>query len=1548
MAPIQLKPRQALNKAFLKVKPNRADMEGFKAALATLFDGVDPAESEEFHKNLLSDLLKHTGFAPDHFINTKGRNDLVIHNGNDAKTPVGVILEVKSPANAAEMPTRDKLNTKALQELLLYYLRERITLHNLELRHLVVTNVHEWFIFDARVFERCFARDKTLLRLFREFEEKRLAGTKTEHFYKDIAAPALELALPLMEFTHIDLRDLDVQSSTFNVRRSLSPCPPSPFAPADAAIGAPVDVQSSTFDVRRSFLLTFKLLSPTHLLKLPFANDSNSLDRRFYSELLHIIGLAERKQGGKKLIERKPEGERDPGSLLENAIRQLEARDNLAHIPNPKQYGDTREERLFNIALELVITWTNRVLFLKLLEAQLLSYHKGDPAYAFLNYKKIGSYDDLDALFFQVLAREPDARDPEIAARFAHVPYLNSSLFEPSDIEHHGLFVSQLKDRPLALSPGTVLRDTRGKRIEGERDALEYLFTFLDAYDFTSEGTGEIQEDNKTLINASVLGLIFEKINGYRDGSFFTPGFITMYMCRETIRLAVLRKFREAKGWDCQSLTDLKDRIGGRIEERQEANDVINALKICDPAVGSGHFLVSALNEIIALKSELGLLCDRQGLRLKNYHVEVVHDELFITDEDGDFFEYKPALPESQRVQEALFHEKQTLIENCLFGVDLNPNSVKICRLRLWIELLKHAYYKSENQLETLPNIDINIKCGNSLISRFDLDSDLKTALRKSKWTIDGYRVAVMSYRNAQTKEQKRKMRQLINDIKGDFEAEIHANDPRVRRKNKLTGRLNELTLQTRLFEQTPKEKAAWNKEVKKLTADIGKLDHEIETIRGNRIFENAFEWRFEFPEVLDNEGAFIGFDAVIGNPPYVQIQSLPADIKEGLANGGYQSFGKTADLYCLFFERALRILKPHGVLTFITSNKFYRAAYGKALRKLLADELTLRQLIDFGDAPVFEAIAYASILLGEKVPPPKEHKFPACTWLPEDDFENLDESLDRNGFPLRQSRLTPDAWRLENPETFNLLEKIQTLGTPLGEYVNGNLYYGIKTGLNDAFVIDQTTRDQLIAEDPNSADLIKPYLRGRDVKKWSPQPVDLYLIKIESSENTKHPWSDLPLEEAEGIFRDTYPAISARMTGLEWKERLIKRADQGKYYWELRSCAYWKEFEKPKVIIPAITSRPELAADLNGFYSNNKTTIVICSEPYFISAVCNSCVGLWFAKKVFATKQNDSNDYEPRYSSQFPIPPTTDAQKAELIALAEQCAQATESLDSSHLLTLESSIDKVVCCLFDLTTEEEVHVKGICNAIRSETDNLHDHKHILQKKVIPSLIANTAYFSYDSVWKSITRTVGKEPSPSTLRHYLSDCINQGILYDAGKGWYSSLSEPLTFPDAAVEKPLREITKRLPMLSVSAWSTEWINPYMHHLLSKSFQFVSMERDAMNTVAELLLDAGYEVLVHPDRETFHKLTSRMHQPLVLYPSLSRAPTSQDGIAPPEKWLIDLLIENERLALAETEELQQAVNRLLCAGRIQMSELVSYARRRNLALAHFECINSNNAK
>ncbi|HOI31336.1 MAG: hypothetical protein PHG67_14050 [Bacteroidales bacterium] len=655
----KLKPRKALNKAFLKVKPNRTAIEAFKSNLIQLLERTNDTESEEFHKNLVSDFLKKTWYEPKHFINTKGRNDLVIHNGEDTKSRVGVIIEAKKPTNKSEMVTTEKLNAKAFHELMLYYLHERISLNNLEVKHLIVTNSYEWFIFDASTFDRLFAQNKTLVRQFNDFIEGRLADTRTDFFYKQIAEPFIAALESEIVFTHFDFQD---------------------YQKLLHKAGSAADPDSRPDD--HKLIALFKLLSPEHLLKLPFANDSNSLDKRFYSELLHIIGLTETKAGSKKLIERNKPGERHTGSLLEDAIIQLDSLGKINRLENAGSFGNTYQERLFNVALELSITWINRILFLKLLEAQLVSYHRfdkrtagqEDKSYAFLNTEKIKDYDDLNSLFFQVLAKQHSERNEDVSKAFAKVPYLNSSLFEPTEIEQQTIFISNLKDdKTIPVIGSTVLKDQQGKKRTGSLNTLNYLFEFLDAYDFSSEGQEEIQEENKSLINASVLGLIFEKINGYKDGSFFTPGFITMYMSRQTIRKAVVQKFNETKNWNCHDLDELYDKI----DDRREANEIVNSLKICDPAVGSGHFLVSALNEMIAIKHDLKILQDRNGRRLKEYQVEVVNDELIVTDEEGQLFDYNPNSPESQRVQQTLFHEKQSLIENCLFGVDINPNSVK-------------------------------------------------------------------------------------------------------------------------------------------------------------------------------------------------------------------------------------------------------------------------------------------------------------------------------------------------------------------------------------------------------------------------------------------------------------------------------------------------------------------------------------------------------------------------------------------------------------------------------------------------------------------------------------------------------------------------------------------------------------------------------------------------------------------------------------------------------------------------------------------------------
>lgn len=919
-----LKINEALNKAFLKLPLTRSQIEKFKFNFKILLQQYNPGEGEEYHKNVISDFLKNTYYSPDYYINTKGRYDLVIHNGKDSNSSVEVIVEAKSPGNISEMPTVDNLIAKSILELILYYFRERITNKNLYLKHLITTNLYEWFIFDAHEFEKHFANNKSLVQKFIDFEEGRSSGKDTSFFYNSIAAAFLSTLDSEIKFTYLDLRDFEH-----------------------------IVINSNQEDDNRLVPL-YKIFSPEHLLKLQFKNDSNSLDRDFYRELLHIIGLEETKQGSKKLISRAGERTRNYGSLLESAISILKTEDLISQIPKQSSFGETQDEQLFNISLELVITWINRILFLKLLEGQLVKYNKGDKNFTFLNQTVISGYDSLNKLFFHVLAIPENERDERLKERFKNIPYLNSSLFESTELERKSIRISNLDDEnKLPIYKTTVLKDNLGRRISGEKATLAYMFEFLDAYNFSSEGAKGIQEENKTLINASVLGLIFEKINGYKDGSYFTPGFITQYMCHEIITRAVVQKFNETKGWHCDTITD----VNNKIEDKQEANKLINSLRICDPAVGSGHFLVSALNELLSIKSELKILMDRQGRVLREYHFEVINDELIVSDPDGEPFEYNPKNQESQRVQEAIFHEKQTLIESCLFGVDINPNSVKICRLRLWIELLKHAYYKPKTknpELETLPNIDINIKCGNSLISRYPLDADIRSALKSSKWNIDNYREAVMTYRNAENKDQKKLMEKLISEIKSNFESEVSKSDKRYLKLNKLKGELLSMTTQQGLFELGKKEKEEWNIKLNKITEEQISLERQLKEFLNNKIYENAFEWRFEFPEVLNNDGDFMGFDMLIGNPPYIDIKSMPKNDVNYIFNN-YLSANNRVNLFSTFLEKDLQLLNKHAYLTQIIPTSLSSQSSYKKIREII---LT--------DHNIFEVVRLPNEIFGE------------------------------------------------------------------------------------------------------------------------------------------------------------------------------------------------------------------------------------------------------------------------------------------------------------------------------------------------------------------------------------------------------------------------------------------------------------------------------------------------------------------------------------------------------------------------------------------------------
>lgn len=1062
--------KKAISKAYDKQSIKRADIELLKVGLQKLYHRFNELEFEEHLKNIISDFLKETWYSSRFEINTKERIDLAIYNGKTSKDTVGVIIEVKKPQSPERM-TEGNINCKALHELILYYFEEREEKKNIEIKHLITTNINEWFIFDENEFDKLFYRNTKLQKLYKS----KIEQSKDNPFFYSEAQKIIADLEDEIVCAHFNLIDFE-------------------------KIASNIDNNDD-----KKLIELYKILSPEHLLKLPFLNDSNSLNKEFYNELLHIIGLEETKEGSKKLINRKKPESRNEGSLLENTINCLRMEGCLDNVTNAEQYGTTEEDRLFSVGLELCINWLNRILFLKLLEGQLISYHRQNKDFSFLNATIIQNFDELNELFFEVLAVTTNERSNSVNEKFGSIPYLNSSLFERSELENHTIRINSLKDRlELPVYKSTVIKDGGGSRIKGMKTTLHYLFGFLDAYDFASEGTGKIQEQNKNMINASVLGLIFEKINGYKDGSFFTPGFITMYMCRETLRRAIVQKFNEHHNWNIIEFNDLKDKIDCTDKTvRQQANNIINSLKVCDPAVGSGHFLVSALNEIIAIKSELGVLQYRDGSRIRGNKLTIENDELIIIDEETDqIFEYRlnqnsKPLTDLQSLQETIFHEKQTIIENCLFGVDINPKSVMICRLRLWVELLKNAYYTKEStytELETLPNIDINIKCGNSLISRFALDCDLKQALKKSKWNIDTYRIAVQTYRNASSKAEKREMEKLIDSIKNDFESEIARNDKRFLRLVKLKGDLTSYTTQTTLFEKTKKEKEDWTKQVNALTNDIQKFETELEEIKNNAIYRSAFEWRFEFPEVLNNEGEYVGFDVVIGNPPY-GIKEKGKNYLD-MVEKFYPIARKTPDSYFLFMIQAIQIAKQFAFINCIVPNTFCDIEQGDKFRDWILNYTDVYKLWDTSwafDSAIVDTVVYFQ----RKVMPASKN------------IELINSKQEIVFLPYSEIKLN-QGFKIDFRTDYKnkgLLNRIISLGKPLINYCS------VKAGVK--------LYEKGKGSPPQDEQIMKtkPYsLIGKQLLGWRPlirgEKIDRYLIKTTNEFVNYGAWLAAPRDE--------------------------------------------------------------------------------------------------------------------------------------------------------------------------------------------------------------------------------------------------------------------------------------------------------------------------------------------------------------------------------------------------------------------------------------------------
>ncbi|NHB14747.1 class I SAM-dependent DNA methyltransferase [Helicobacter pylori] len=1217
--------------------PSKEQLKAFETAFNAFLE-TNQQENENHHNDAFNDLLKSV-FK--YKVKPTKKIDSAILNENDK---VEVIIEFKALKNPNEFIKKGDLNVKAFHESLLYYLIERKNGNN-NLKHLILATIKELYIIDANEFE-VFNKDKEIENAFKNCHDRKGNDTRTEAFY-DVCQKCLNELDRSLKYHHIPLK-------------------------------------------KENLALIYQALSPNFLLKIPKYSDANTLNKDFYEELLYILGLEEKNDKGKILI--KP-------SCTQNSLSYA----------LKEQYKNLDDEEV----MALLIAWNNRILFLRLLESLLISFEHFEKEKHFLTTENFENFNDLNTLFFEVLAKKNSERLPEIKEDkiLGKIPYLNSSLFDQTPLELEGYEIKLLDNKKLEIYKNSVLKKHEDYQKDlKELPLLKYLFEFLRLYDFTTTPK-DIKDNTNTsesrLINPSVLGLVFEKLNGYKEGSFYTPSSITSYMCKESITPIVLDKFNQTYKIECENLTELKNYLKNSYKEgkRKEYLNTLLTLRICDPAVGSGHFLVSALNEMVLIAYELRLIASlyRHELKLEN-------DEIIIHTPEDKVFKY--TIPHSENdphhhIQKELFELKKGIIENCLFGVDINPNSCEITKLRLWIELLKYSYYifeegKNTNNLETLPNIDINIKCANSLISRFNLNDDLKK-IPNIKKKIQEYKDLVAQYKdpNPLYPLNKQDLINKIQDLKNTFSLTLK--DPKTKAElekaiEKHIKKYNFFALDDKslldgldyfipsLFgtlKLSPKEEEEAFASYGRIRALRKKLDDAL----SGREYHNAFEWRFEFPEVLDDEGNFSGFDYIIGNPPYIRQEHIK-DLKPLLEKQYQDFYNSTADIYTYFFALSYHLLKEKGFNAFITSNKYARAKYGAKLRGLLLKKTTIVSYMELNALKVFEsATVDTSIMSFIKQTPLKESGFKYYEPTPND----KNDLKSAHPLPMRQNALSTESFIFANTELLDLRDKIESVGTPLKDW-DIQIYRGILTGANEAFIITTEKREEILnacktqEERKRTETLIKPILRGKDIKRYSYEWADLWVI------NTHNGYTSALKSKIPPIDIEKYPATKAHLDA--HYDTIATRCDQGDTPYHLRNCAYLEDFEKEKIVYPCIMAKePCFVYEEKGFYAPAPANIITGDkiEIKYITALLNSkCI--YFAMRKFYMGGGIEGELKTNNLEKIPIPKITPKNQEladKITDGAKQILALKEKDPKANTQGLEKEIDALVYQLYHLTDGE-------------------------------------------------------------------------------------------------------------------------------------------------------------------------------------------------------------------------------------------------------------------
>lgn len=894
-----------------------------------------------------------------------------------------------------------------------------------------------------------------------------------------------------------------------------------------------------------------------------------------------------------------------------------------------------------------------------------------------LKYKNFFN-DVLEPLFYEALAVE---RDASFYSKFGcKIPFLNGGLFDPIngyDWVH----------TDITLPNELFSNDVTTK----EGDIGTGILDIFDRYNFTVKEDEPLEKE--VAVDPEMLGKVFENLLEVKDrkskGTYYTPREIVHYMCEESlINYLTTELAGKVSKDDLALFIHMGDTViehESRVAQKGEETDTYSFklpenirthaalidqkladIRVCDPAIGSGAFPVGMMNEIVRARQTLTSYLPANGDRLPY-----------------DF--------------------KRHAIQESLYGVDLDPGAVEIAKLRLWLSLIVDE--DDIERIKPLPNLDYRIMQGNSLLEEFEgirlFDEKLlETSMEDRENELTSIKVKMS---NLQQEYFSLHSDGKLTDVrKEQIQAEIKKYQniqKQLQAKPKVTDNvgmfdtpsrvgevLNDLkSLHRNFFEATQrKRKEEIKKKIETLEWELIEISltekHKgslLEKLRRTRV-RPFFIWKLYFVDVFREKK---GFDIVIANPPYVRQEDIK-DLKP-LLKENYRVYSGTADLLCYFYELGFRLLHRQGILSFITSNKYLRANYGKPLRQFFKSNTSIISLIDFGDLPVFEATAYPSIFIAKKADG-SGNEFMGCKIETGEELEIFQQVLLAKAVTLKQSELSEDdVWNIEKSEILDLKKKIEGIPSNtqlLIELVGGKFFYGIKTGLNEAFVIDQEIRKKLIKEDPKCNEWIKPFLRGRDVKRYCIEFADKYLIHIPNGW-TNHNRGSV---EPEKFFKGHLPSIYEWLK--QFQGNLQKRDDQGEYWWELRPCVYTEIFEKPKIVYPEIGKDFEFYLDTDNYYPDCTVWCFPSNDFYLLGILSSKLIAFYFSLKSSQVRGGYLR-FKEQYMKSLPIRVASNEHRRAVEDKVAEVIKRKSHHENADLI--EQQIDHLIYEIYGITDQE-------------------------------------------------------------------------------------------------------------------------------------------------------------------------------------------------------------------------------------------------------------------